>query len=95
MLHQMSHQNRKEERALKEKNGFYFRIRKLHRNISYLSHSSGTVTHLDQDSFIIKLQVNYKGSSQRTSTLKTSFKTTTLYRSTRLCVLPQTMSACL
>lgn len=33
MLHQMSHQNIKEERALKEKNGFYFQIRKLHKNI--------------------------------------------------------------
>lgn len=33
MLHQMSHQNIKEETAVEEKNEFYFQICKLHKNI--------------------------------------------------------------
>lgn len=54
--------------------------------------SSGTVTHLEQDPFIIRLQLNYKGSSQTKSTLKMGLKKTKLQRSSGLCTLPQTTS---
>lgn len=53
---------------------------------------SGTVTHLEQDLFIIRLQLNYKGSSQTKSTLKMGLKKTKLQRSSGLCTLPQTTS---
>lgn len=89
----MNHQNIKAGTALKGKNGFAFRSASDTRifNICHIL-SSGTVTHLDQDPFIIQLRLNYKGSSQTKSTLKMGLKKTVLQRSSEPRTLPQTMS---
>lgn len=84
----MNHQNIKAGRALKGKNGFAFRSASDTRifNICHIL-SSGMVTHLDQDPFIIQLQLNYRGSSQTKSTLKMGLKKTMLQGSSEVCAL--------
>lgn len=89
----MNHQNIKAGTALEGKDGFALRSASDTRifNICHIL-PSGTVTHLEQDPFITRLQLNYKGRSQTKSTLKMGLRKTKLQRSSELCTLPQTAS---